>query len=730
MDQQALPGFFAGSSEMSTLMRAHDWAATELGAPLGWSQILRALVGVILDSRQPMFVAWGPRRIMLYNDAYAPLLEHGHPATLGRPFFDQWPDLRTVVEPIMDRTFAGEPIHIDDREVVLHRNGYPEVAHFSFSYTPVRDEAAAVAGLLCVCTETTGDAFRLALEERLRRLADPREVMAAAAELLGAHLSADRAGYAEINAAGDGFTVERDWCSPGMPSLAGRHHLDEFGQSLIAALRAGHTVRFDDALVEPLTAGEGVAPAFVAAGTRAAITVPLVKDGRLDAALYVHHSEPRRWTNEAEVLVREVAERTWAAVERARAEAALRNANDRLEERLATGLAEREAIEAVLRQSQKMEAVGQLTGGLAHDFNNLLTVISVSLEMLELQVAEDRLDDDMDQYIAAALGATSRAAALTHRLLAFSRRQTLDPKPINTDKLIAEMQEMVQRTVGPEIEVEVVGTAGLWPALVDPNQLENALLNLCINARDAMPDGGRLTITTANASVDERSARELDMAPGQYIALSVMDTGTGMSPDVIAHAFEPFFTTKPIGMGTGLGLSMIYGFAKQSGGQAHIRSAAGEGTTMCIYLRRHWEKAKVEQARSDSAKAPRAGFGETFLIVDDEPMVRLLVTKVLEGLGYAAIEAPDGASGLKVLLSDERIDLLITDVGMPGGMNGRQLADAARLARPGLKVLFITGYAENAAIGDGQLEPGMHVLAKPFATKVLASRIKAIIAET
>lgn len=721
-----MPNFFAGSSEMSLLMRAHDWAATELGAPAVWSQILRALVGVILDSRQPMFVAWGPKRIMLYNDAYSPLLEHGHPATLGRPFFDQWPELRTAVEPIMDRTFKGEPIHMDDSEVVLHRNGYPEVAHFSFSYTPVRDEAGMVAGLLCVCTETTGDAFRLALEERLRRLADPREVMAAAAELLGNHLSADRAGYAEINVAGDGFTVERDWCAPRMPSLAGRHHLDEFGKSLIAALRAGHTVRFDDALVEPLTAGEGVAPPFVAAGTRAAITVPLIKDGRLDAALYVHHSEPRRWTNEAEVLVREVAERTWAAVERARAEAALREANERLEQRLATGLTEREAIEETLRQSQKMEAVGQLTGGLAHDFNNLLTVISVNLELLEAQVAEGRFDE-LDRFIGAALGATGRAAALTHRLLAFSRRQTLDPKPINADRLVAEMQELVRRTVGPEIKVEVVGTPGLWPALADPNQLENALLNLCINARDAMPDGGRLTIETANVSLDESAAWGRDMTPGQYVALAVTDTGTGMTPDVIAHAFDPFFTTKPIGMGTGLGLSMIYGFAKQSGGQVRIHSAVDQGTTLRIYLPRHWEKARREPAQWDSSKSPRAGIGETFLIVDDEPMVRMAIATVLKGLGYAAIEASDGASGLKVLQTDERIDLLITDVGMPGGMNGRQLADAARLARPGLKVLFITGYAENAAIGDGQLEPGMHVLTKPFAMKVLANRIKAII---
>lgn len=381
-----------------------------------------------------------------------------------------------------------------------------------------------------------------------------------------------------------------------------------------------------------------------------------------------------------------------------------------------------------LFQSQKMEAVGQLTGGLAHDFNNLLTGIIGSLELLRTRVAQGRIGD-LDRYITAARSAASRAAALTHRLLAFARRQTLEPKRTSANKLIGDMVDLIQRTVGPQIKVETVLGIGLWPILCDPNQLESAILNLCINARDAMPTGGRLTIETANTWLDDRSGIERDMQPGQYVAICVTDTGTGMTPEVAARAFDPFFTTKPVGQGTGLGLSMIYGFARQSGGQVRIYSEPGEGTTVRIYLPRDQGEISEEEEPPHATEPPTAGAGETVLIVDDEPTVRMLVTEVLEELGYAAIEAADGASALKVLQSDARIDLLITDIGLPGGMNGRQMVSVAMQNRPKLKVLFITGYAENAMIGNGQLDPGMHVMAKPFAIEALASRIKAIIAE-
>jgi PAS domain S-box-containing protein len=382
--------------------------------------------------------------------------------------------------------------------------------------------------------------------------------------------------------------------------------------------------------------------------------------------------------------------------------------------------------EDALRQSQKMEAVGQLTGGLAHDFNNLLTGITGALELLQIRISQGRYKD-VERYISTAQGASKRAAALTHRLLAFSRRQTLDPKATDINRLVAGMKELINNTLGPTIESQVIEASPLWTTLVDPNQLENALLNLCINARDAMPNGGRLTIETLNCNMDGSTAATYEMRPGDYVGLLVSDTGTGMTEEVIERAFDPFYTTKPLGQGTGLGLSMIYGFVKQSGGQVRISSKLGEGTTIHLLLPRHAEREMTAEDNADLAKAPRAGAGDTVLIVDDEPSVRMLVTEVLSELGYTAIEAADGSSALRVLQSDTRIDLLVTDVGLPGGMNGRQLADFGRIARPELKVLFITGYAEKTALARDQMEAGMGILTKPFAMEGLAGRIKELI---
>jgi len=388
-------------------------------------------------------------------------------------------------------------------------------------------------------------------------------------------------------------------------------------------------------------------------------------------------------------------------------------------------LTERRNAEEALRQSQKMEVVGQLTGGIAHDFNNLLAGISGSLELLEARVAQGRVDG-MERYIGTAQASVMRAAALTQRLLAFSRRQTLDPKTTDINRLITDMADLIRRTMGPAIEVEVVGAGGLWLTKVDASQLENALLNLCVNARDAMPDGGRLTIETANKWLDEHTARGHDLSPGQYVCLSVTDTGTGMGSEVIQHAFEPFFTTKPLGQGTGLGLSMIYGFVRQSEGQVRIYSEIDKGTTLSLYLPRFVGSPDIEQPTQFS-KESADGYGETVLVIDDEPTIRELIVEVLESAGYVALSAPNGAEGLKIIKCDVRIDLLITDVGLPGGMNGRQVADAAREIRPGLKTLFITGYAENAAVGNGHLDHGMQLLTKPFALATLAGKIREMV---
>jgi PAS domain S-box-containing protein len=389
--------------------------------------------------------------------------------------------------------------------------------------------------------------------------------------------------------------------------------------------------------------------------------------------------------------------------------------------------AELEKTQQALFQAQKMEAVGQLTGGLAHDFNNLLTGITGGLDLMKTRLQQGRVGD-VDKYINAAQAAASRAAALTHRLLAFARRQLLEPKAVDANQLVSGMEELIRRTIGPDVELETVLAAGLWTCFCDPHLLESAILNLCINARDAMADGGRVTIETANTWLDETAAVQRDMPEGQFVAVCVTDTGSGMPPEVASRAMDPFFTTKPSGKGTGLGLSMVYGFAKQSNGQVRIYSEVGRGTTVKIYLPRHGHAKHVTEISEAAVDLPRSEAAEAIVVVDDEATVRMLVGDALAELGYSGIEAADAVAALKVLESDVTIDLLIADVALPGGMNGIELAKRARKHRPGLKVLFITGYAENAAISNGGLEPGTHIMTKPFAMERLATRIRSILA--
>ncbi|MFD0463133.1 PAS domain S-box protein [Microvirga aerilata] len=387
---------------------------------------------------------------------------------------------------------------------------------------------------------------------------------------------------------------------------------------------------------------------------------------------------------------------------------------------------QRKQLEEQLRQSQKMEAVGQLTGGIAHDFNNLLTGIVGSLDLMQTRMAQGRTEN-LGRYAKAATESANRAAALTHRLLAFARRQPLDPKPVDANRLVMSMEELLRRTTSEAIQLEIVTARDLPLTLCDPNQLESAILNLAINARDAMPEGGKLTIATSSAHLDGvYAATQQDLAPGPYVMICVSDSGSGMPADVLAQAFDPFFTTKPIGEGTGLGLSMVYGFAKQSEGHVRIYSEVGRGTTVKIYLPPYHGEVADEAAATALNETHRAEIGETVLVVEDEPVVRSLILEVLADLGYRALEAVDGPSGLKVLESKQRIDLLVTDVGLPG-LNGRQLADHARLVRPDLKVLFITGYAEQAAMASGFLAPGMEMVTKPFAIEDLTVRIRKII---
>jgi PAS domain S-box-containing protein len=413
------------------------------------------------------------------------------------------------------------------------------------------------------------------------------------------------------------------------------------------------------------------------------------------------------------------------------AENMLRRLNELLEQRVAAEVAQRMAAEEALRQAQKMEAIGQLTGGIAHDFNNILQVVLGNLDALRRAAGRGpgRLaEQEFERLTSNAIRGAERAATLTQRLLAFGRRQPLNPTPIDVNRLIAGISDLLRRSIGETISIEIVLGGGLWPTMADANQLESALLNLAVNARDAMPNGGKLTIETANASLDERyTAAHHDVAAGQYVMVAVSDTGTGMSREVTEKAFEPFFTTKGVRQGTGLGLSQVYGFAKQSGGHIKLYSEPGNGTTAKLYLPRLLADIALADASSLEPPAPGGSHGETILLVEDDPDVRASTAEMLRELGYGVLAAPDGPTALPLLKADPNIQLLLTDVGLPGGMNGRQLADAARQLRPEMRVLFSTGYAGNAIVHHGRLDPGVELITKPFTYASLAAKVRQVL---
>jgi signal transduction histidine kinase/CheY-like chemotaxis protein len=416
---------------------------------------------------------------------------------------------------------------------------------------------------------------------------------------------------------------------------------------------------------------------------------------------------------------------------RAFAETLEENVKARTRELEAENQARRKAEES-LRQSQKMEAVGQLTGGVAHDFNNLLTIVLGGLEIIERQIPElpaspaaRRIGHAREMAVKGA----HRAVLLTQRLLAFSRQQPLSPQSIDPNRLVSGISDLLRRTIGEAISLESVLAGGIWNAHADPNQLENALVNLAVNARDAMPDGGKLTIETENCYLDEAYVGSLaePVRPGQYIMIAVADSGVGMDAVTIERAFEPFFTTKEVGKGTGLGLSQVYGFVRQSAGHVRIYSEAGQGTTVKIYLPRYFGIDKEADIAVPTRDSPRAMGNECILVVEDDDALRAYTVEILGELGYYVLEAQTGPQALRLLEPPQQVDLLFTDIVMPGGMNGRQLADAAVLRRPDLKVLFTTGYTRNAIIHHGRLDPGVQMISKPFSMDALASKVRDIL---
>ena len=1140
--------------EVGRLIAERDWSDSPLGPPSQWPQALRDAVRLILPAEVQIVLFWGEDYVALYNQAYAPTIGAKHPVAFGRPAREFLRELWDDLEPLLRRVReTGDTFSAKDRPFYIERHGYGEEVFFDISYSPVRDEAGDVVGVLCIVDETTARVmyrarlqFQLELGDRLRTLSEPEDIMGAAAELLGQRLGADRAGYAEIDEAEGNIIVTRDWTAGGVASLVGAVPVAAFGPQMLSALGAGRTLKIDDVRVDPEV--EGARETFERVAVRAAIIVPLFKGGRCVAILHVHSVRPRRWTETEAALLEAAAERTWAAVEQAKAEARLRSSDERLRaateaanvgtwdldlqtdtlrwdehckamfglppeaevsletsfyeglhpddrerlrraigraldpdlreaydaeyrtiasdgaqrwisakgramfegaqairfvgtvldiserkqaeealaaseaalreeshalevlnataaqvaaeldldrlvqtvvdagmeltgaqfgsffynvvdaegerytlyvlsgvdraqfadfpmprntkvfgptfagegivrsdnitkdprfgqnppyhghpkghlpvrsylaapvisrtsevigglfygderigvfseraERLLQGLAaqaatgidnarlfqdaqklnrtlgqevaartaerdriwqvssdllgvadadgawlsvnpawtrvlgwtedeivgrtsawighpdecaenqgqvakitggakalafenqlrtregayrtiswtvvaeqgalyctgrdvtaererqkELDEVQERLRQSQKMETVGQLTGGVAHDFNNLLQIIAGNLDMLLRTLPEDAARHR--RAAESAMSGAKRAATLTERLLAFSRRQPLAPKPLNANRLIAGMSELLHRSLGETVEVEVVLSPSLWRVEIDPNALENAILNLAVNARDAMPDGGKLTIETANTHLDRAYvAQNPELSTGQYVAISVSDTGHGMAPGVVERVFEPFFTTKEVGKGTGLGLSMVYGFVKQSGGHVKLYSEPGQGTTVRLYLPRLMA-SEIEEVEAAPPPAPERARQETILLCEDDPEVRAFSAEVLRELGYTVREAVDGPSALRLLEREQgRVDLLFTDVVLPGGMTGSVLAEQARRKRPGVKVLFTTGYARNAIVHHGRLDPGVELITKPFSYADLAGRIR------
>ncbi len=803
---------------MGERIRAFKWDLTPLGPPEGWPQALKTLVNLLLASRQPMFLGWGPERTWLYNDAFTPILGRKHPNALGLPSMEVWAEAREVLQPMFDRVFAGEPVSIEDFSLGLDREGKIEEAHFEFAYTPARGEDGSVEGLFGACIETTAlvMAERRSAEEAKRQrrqfqcapgfiaiLKGPEHIFEfvneAYVRLVGDREfvgKAVRAAVPEVEGQGFFELLDRVY------STGERHIARQLPITLVRAPSGMPEDRRLDFVYEPIfdeanqVSGIFVEGFDVTETHRAQEklrelnetlerrinegTTQLLARETFIRTFFEHSSECHAVLAEAgsgQFRYEEINPATLRLYERSREQvigftvdevfgsekaaelnghlmACLRaDAPYRYERMQGEGIVEaiatpvpketgvgrrivvsardvtqRRYLEQQLRQAQKMEAVGQLTGGVAHDLNNLLTLIVGGLDtigrqlpQLEPSPASTRIARARDM----AMQGVQRSVSLTSRLLAFSRQQPLAPQAVDANKLVGGLCDLLRRTLGEATSLETVLAGGLWRIFADPNQLESALLNLALNARDAMPKGGKLTIETANASLDNAYVAALadPVQPGQYVMIAVTDNGAGMDRKTREKAFDPFFTTKEVGKGTGLGLSQVYGFVRQSAGHVKIYSEIGEGTAIKIYLPRYLGSAEelTNEAKADTVEAIGA---ESILVVEDDEALREYAIEVLQELGYRVLRAANGAAALEILDGDQRVDLLLSDVVMPG-LNGRELADEAVRRVPTLKVLFMTGYTRNAIVHHGRLDAGVHLIAKPFSFQELATKVRA-----
>ena len=708
----------------------------------------------------PGFIATvsGPEhRFAMVNEAYRTLV--GHRDVLGKPVSAALPE---VVEQgfvaLLDKVYStGQPYVGSGAKVRLKRDARSDAddRFLDFVYQPMIADDGSVTGVFiqghdvteqhiierAIRSEThklnvlnrTGAALAAELDiDRIVQIATD-----ACTEIVGAEFGAFF--YNVINDKGESYML---YALSGVP----REKFSQFPMPRNTAVfeptfKGAGVVRSDD-ILKDARYGQSAPHHGMPKGhlpVRSYLAVPVIsRSGEVIGGLFLGHGEPGRFLEEHEELLVGIAGQAATAIDngrlfqaaerevsdRRRAESALQTLNNTLEQRVIDEVYARSKVEDQLRQIQKMEAIGQLTGGIAHDFNNMLAVVIGALNLLQRNLA--RGETDVDRFVAAAADGAKRAASLTQRLLAFSRQQPLSPELLVINKLVANMSDLLVRTLGEQVKIETVLAAGLWTVMIDPVQLESAIINLSANARDAMPQGGKLTIETQNTFVDEAYAKEYAIVPGQYVLLAVADTGGGMSQDILDKAFDPFFTTKTVGKGTGLGLSQVYGFVRQSGGHVKIYSEIGVGTTVKIYLPRHYGEAQPDRSTSIESKIYRGSRSEFVLVVEDDDRVRAISVEALRELGYSVLETSSPKEALRLLDSDQPVTILFTDVVMPD-MSGRQLADLARQRRPEIKVLYTTGYTRNAIVHNGILDPGTSLLTKPFSVEELAEKIRRVI---
>ena len=727
----AMPDFLANGGEMGALISATDWGKTPLGAPEGWPPALKVVLASLLGCPQPIFLAWGPELFSFFNDAYRPMLGERLEGAMGRPFAELWSDAWPELEPIVRKALGGEGSLYENLPLTLTRNGFEESTWWSFSYMPLRDTTGAVAGMYCITTEKTEQmrltqraaveqkrqAFRIELGDALRDASTPEALMAIAAEKLGRHLEAGCVGYAQVDAEGESIQIHQDWVAEGSSSLVGTFCLDDFGPAMFKELREGRTVVVSDTAVDPLTAGAAFQAAYESIHVRAFIKSPLIRQGRLAVILFVSHSRPRHWTLEEKALVDEVAERTWASLQRLQTELDLREMNRTLEQRTTELL----RSENALRQSQKLEALGQLTGGVAHDFNNLLAVISASVELLR---SDKTPVERRSRYLDMIFETVRRAVKLTSQLLAFARKQPLSPELFDVDLQVQGVVDLVRPLMGSQVHVDLepCGTTACF-ATADISQFETALVNLAINARDAMNAKGLLTLKVhAVDSIPAGPGHDCRM--GDFIAISMADTGCGIAPDKLEVIFEPFYTTKEVGKGTGLGLSQVFGFTKQSGGEVAVSSVPGSGSVFTLYLARTLPLPPPQIATA-LPRPVAQGHRTSVLIVEDNKTLARMTCEILDSLDYRTTWAVSAEAALACLAKDaSRFDLMFSDVIMPG-MGGIELGLLVRQRYPDLPIVLTSGYS---AVMAEKGRHGFELIQKPYTSEALVRVFSRVLA--